>query len=116
MASKFRLFTKRFLIFLNCGVVFFFLLACLAPYLNPQTWWFISFLGIGFPFLLLAGNWFLIGWLFVKRKFAWISAIALLLGFKSISVFLALHFPKKFVIEKNGRNHPDCHLECGQIH
>src|SRR5688572_2873662 len=102
MASKFRIFTKRFLIFLNCGVVFFFLLACLAPYFDPQTLWFISFLGIGFPFLLLAVIGFLAGWLFVKRKYAWISAIALLLGLKSISVLLALHFPKKFVIEKNG--------------
>ncbi len=100
MASKFRIFTKRFFILLNYGVVFFFLLACLAPYLNPQTWWFISFLGIGFPFLLLAVIFFLVWWLFVKRKYALISGIALLLGFKSVNAFFALGFPKKFVAEK----------------
>lgn len=100
MANKFRIFTKRFLIILNCAGVFFFLLACLAPYFNPQTLWFISFLGIGFPFLLLVVLGFLTWWLFVKRKYAWISAIALLLGFKSISVFLAFHFPSKFLTEK----------------
>ena len=101
MASKLRIFTKRVLIFINYGFVFFFLLACIAPYLDPQSWWFISFLGIGFPFLLLAVTGFLAWWLFVKRRYALISAFALLLGFKSISVFFAFNFPKKFVAEKN---------------
>ena len=100
MASKFRIFTKRVLILINYVVVFFFLLACIAPYLDPQGWWFIYFLGIGFPFLLLAVLGFLIGWLFVKRRYAMISGIALLVGIKSISVFFAYNFPKKFIAEK----------------
>jgi endonuclease/exonuclease/phosphatase family metal-dependent hydrolase len=97
MASRFRLFFKRFLIILNAGVVFFFLLACLAPYLSPERWWFIAFLGIGFPFLLLAVIAFMFWWLFVKKKFALISAIALLISLKSISVFFAFHMPTRFV-------------------
>ena len=96
MATRFRLFTKRFLIVLNAGIVFFFLLACLAPYLNPQHWWFISFLGIGFPFLLVAVILFMIWWLFVKRKFALISAIALIISIKGISVFFAFHASERF--------------------
>jgi hypothetical protein len=36
-------FTKRFFIYSNVIVVFIFILSCLVPYLNPQTWWFISF-------------------------------------------------------------------------
>jgi endonuclease/exonuclease/phosphatase family metal-dependent hydrolase len=100
MATRFRLFTKRVLIFCNAGVVFFFLLACLAPYLSPARWWFISFLGIGFPFLLLAVIAFMVWWLFIKRKFALISAIPLLIGYKSISVFFAFHIPQKFEYKK----------------
>ncbi len=100
MTSKFRIFTKRVLILINYVVVFFFLLACIAPYLNPQTWWFISFIGIGFPFLFLAVLGFLIWWLFVKTKHALISGFALLLGFKSISVFFAFNIPKNFIVEK----------------
>ncbi|HKZ65294.1 MAG TPA: endonuclease/exonuclease/phosphatase family protein [Chitinophagaceae bacterium] len=93
MASKLRIFTKRVLIFINYGVVFFFLLACLIPYLDPQTWWFISFLGIGFPFLLLAVAGFMVWWLFVKRRYALISGIALLLGFKSVTALFAISIP-----------------------
>ncbi|MGK2861241.1 MAG: endonuclease/exonuclease/phosphatase family protein [Chitinophagaceae bacterium] len=101
MASKIRIFTKRVLILINYVVVFFFLLACLAPYLDPQSWRLIPFLGIGFPFLLLIVFGFLIWWLFVKRRYAWISAIALVLGIKSISVFFAFNLPKRFIAEKN---------------
>jgi endonuclease/exonuclease/phosphatase family metal-dependent hydrolase len=100
MATRFRLFTKRFLIFCNAGIVFLFLLACLAPYINPQRWWFISFLGIGFPFLLLVVIAFMVWWLFIRKKFALISVIALLVGYKSISVFFAFHFPRKFEYKK----------------
>ena len=101
MASQLRNFTKRTLVFVNYAVVFLFLLACVAPYLNPQSWWFISFLGMVFPFLLLIVAGFFAWWLFVRRKYAWISAIALLLGIKSISVFYAFNFPTGFKKQKN---------------
>lgn len=97
MASKLRLFTKRFFIYSNVVVAFFFLLSCLVPLLNPQKWWFISFLGLAFPFLLLLVLFFLFGWLMIlKPKQALISFVTLLLGIKSILVFLAFHTPKTF--------------------
>ncbi len=92
MASKFRLFTKRFFIYCNVIVVFFFLLSCLASYLNPQKWWFISFFGLAFPLLMLVVIFFLAWWLFIlKPRIALISGIALLLSFNSIIVFFAFH-------------------------
>ena len=100
MASKFRLFTKRFFIYTNIVVVFFFLLACLAPFLNPQKWWFISFLGLAFPFLLVIVIAYLIAWLFLKKKYALISFGALLLGIKSILVFASFHRPATFQYKK----------------
>ncbi len=97
MASKFRLFTKRFFIYSNVAVVFLFLLACLVPYLNPQSWWFIAFLGLAFPFLLVIVIFFSIGWLIIlKPRYALISTVALLLGFKSIMVFFAFHKTSSF--------------------
>lgn len=100
MASKLRLFTKRLFIYTNLVLVFFFLLACLSPYLNPRTWWFISFLGLAFPFLLLFTLLFIFWWLVIKPKYVFISIIALILGSKSISVFLAFHQPHSFNYKK----------------
>lgn len=101
MANKFRLFTKRVFIYINIAVVIFFLLSCMVPYLNPRTWWFISFLGLAFPFLLIMVFFFLIGWLILmKRRLAFISGIALLMGLKSILVFFALHNPGSFSYKK----------------
>ena len=97
MASKLRLFTKRFFIYSNVIVALAFLLACLVPYLNPANWWFISVLGLAFPFLLLFVILFLLGWLMILRpKPALISFISLLIGYKSISVFIAFHQPRSF--------------------
>jgi len=102
MPNKLRLFTKRFFIYANAVVVFFFLLACLVPYLNPQRWWFISFLGLGFPFLLVIVILFAIGWLAIlKPRFALISGVALLLGLKGISVFFAFHKTQAFNYQKD---------------
>ena len=101
MASMFRLFTKRFFIYSNVIVVIVFLLSCLVPYLNPQRWWFISFLGLVFPFLLILVIFFAIGWLIMlKPGYTLISGIALLLGIKSISVFLAFHTTSTFTYKK----------------
>jgi len=104
MAGRFRLFTKRFFVVLNIVVVLFFLLACLAPYLNPDAWWFISFLGLAFPFILFIVIVFMIWWLMVKKRLALISFVAMLIGYKSISIFFAFHPFSSFKKEKEDDN------------
>jgi hypothetical protein len=97
MASKLRIFTKRFFIYANIAVVFFFLLSCLSPYLNPQKWWFISFLGLAFPFLLVLVLFYMAGWLIIMRpRYALISGVALLFSIKSILVSFAFNSPGSF--------------------
>jgi len=101
MASKFRLFTKRIFIYINIAVVFFFLLSCIVPYINPRSWWFISFLAYAFPFLLILVFCFLVGWLILwKPRLTLISGAALMLGIKSISVFFAFHSLSSFNLKK----------------
>ena len=101
MANKLRVFTRRFFIYSNAVVIFFFLLSCLASYLNPQKWWFISFLGLAFPLLLIMVLLFLIGWLLVwQPRYAVFSFLAILLGIKSISLIFAFHRPGAFVYAK----------------
>jgi len=100
MPSKFRVFTRKFFVFCNLAVVVVFLLSCMAPGSDPRSWWIIAILGIGFPILLLLVILFLFAWLVIKPRYALISAIAMLLGIKSISVFFAFHNPEGFNYKK----------------
>ncbi|MBM3412669.1 MAG: endonuclease/exonuclease/phosphatase [Bacteroidetes bacterium] len=101
MASRLRLFTKRFFIYLNWLVVLLFLLSCMIPLLHPQQWWWVSMLGLSFPILLLLVIGFFFGWLLLlKFKLIYISLLALLMGYKSIAVFIGFNAPAAFTIEK----------------
>lgn len=68
-----------------------FLLACLVPYIGPDKFWPISFLGLGFPYLTLLMLFFLVFWLFFKVRNSLLSFICLLIGWKSLSVLFAFH-------------------------
>lgn len=92
MATRIRIFTRKVLIISNVVLVFFFLLSCMVPLLNPQKWWFIALLGLAFPLLLLLNLLFFAGWLIIMRpRYALISGIALLFSIQNIFVFFAFH-------------------------
>src|SRR5215467_2163140 len=96
MASNFRTFIRKTLIVINFLLAFVFLLACLAPYLAPVKWWFISWLGFIFPllfFLLLVS---LLFWAFIKPKYAFLLCVLVFAGWKNISVFVGLQIPHGF--------------------
>lgn len=92
MARFVRTFTKRLCIILNLVIVGFFLIACASAWLHPSKWWFFSLLGLGFPVLLLFTFLFLVFWLIFRSKWAVLPALALLIGFGNIRVFLGMHF------------------------
>ncbi|MGX5818264.1 endonuclease/exonuclease/phosphatase family protein [Chitinophaga lutea] len=83
--------------------VLFFLLACLAPIISPVRFWPISFVTLGFPFLLAVMVLFLIFWLIFHPRYALIPAVALLIGWKSVSAFVAIRWPS----EKNATLRPE---------
>ncbi len=100
MAARYKSFAKRLVVFLNILASIIFLLACLAPYLNPSTWWFINLLALGFGGLFIVLILFILFWIFAKPKYILISLIPLLIGWKSISVFFALNSRSAFTSNK----------------
>lgn len=100
MATIYKRFTKLFFLILHIIAAIIFLLACLAPYLNPKKWWLISLMGLGFAFIIVTLIAFIFFWLVFKPKFIFISIIPMLIGWKSISVFFAFHVPNKFDYDK----------------
>src|SRR5919202_751491 len=98
--SKAVLLISRVVLFFNIVVAALFLLTCLIPYLNPVRWWFISLLGLGFGVLLLLQFFFIVFWLIFKPRYLLVSLITLLVGWKDIGVFLAIHTSPPFKAAK----------------
>ncbi|HLY71074.1 MAG TPA: endonuclease/exonuclease/phosphatase family protein [Puia sp.] len=93
--------TRRIFIIVNVIVVFLFLLACTNPFLHPNTWWFISLLGLIFPLLLVLLILFLLFWLFfAKRHWAILSLITLIIGWQNIHAFFAFNMLSSFNHQK----------------
>ena len=99
--ATYKRFTKVLFLVLNIGAAIIFLLGCIAPYLHPQKWWFISLIGLGFGFLIVTLLSFIFFWLVFRPKFIFISVVALLIGWKPITVFFAFHNPDRFDYEKS---------------
>src|SRR5436190_5861952 len=100
MTSRFRAFAQVFLITVNILLAVFYLLACLAPYLNPYHWWFISLLGLFFSFMFFLLLFSILFWLVIRIKYALLFFIVLLFGWKSIRVSFAFNLTRSFNYER----------------
>lgn len=89
MAFHFRTFTKRALIITNTLVALVFLLALLLPTANPQTYWWLGFFGLAFPYLLVVMLLFLLLWLMAKPKYCLLSLLPILLSWKQVSAIFS---------------------------
>ncbi len=100
MQRFFRKITARVVLLVNFLVILFFLLASITPYLDPGKWWFTGFLGLLFPYLLVAVLGFLIFWLIVSPRRSLYSLFAIIAGFSSIGKMLATNNTEPFSLEK----------------
>lgn len=100
MPTFVRSLTKRICIGISILLVIVFLLACCNVWLNPQEWWWVAVLGIGFPFLLIIVIALLLFWLLFKSRWAILPFVALLLGFTNIRALIGFHFSSSFNKEK----------------
>lgn len=98
--SVFAKISNKVLLAINMIVVACFLLACIAAYVTPTDWPVLYLFSLAFPFLLLGVLAFLGWWIFIKRKWALISAIAIILGGGAITNFFAFNFKKPFNEQK----------------
>lgn len=87
-----------FLIFINALVILFYLLVCLIPFvIESSLSWFVSLIGMGFPYLLGAIIIFLVLWIvFLRRPAAkqmlFINILCIVIGFQQIRATFAFHF------------------------
>ncbi len=100
-AAVLRLIFKRFFIVVNCVFAFLFLIACLAPYLNPATWTYMGFFALALPYLATFLVLFVFFWLVIRPVWAILSIIVLIIGLKQLNVVFATNKYHAFTEKKD---------------
>ncbi len=91
---------RIFFIALHILIVFVFLLVALVPFLDSGNFWFIAFLGLSYPFLLLAVILCLLICLVFRSRWTLLPLLALILSFQQINALFAFRLPKDFNEQK----------------
>lgn len=86
----------------NVFFVLLYLSTCLIPFLPAGKFWMIAVLGLVFPLLFFIVVAFLIVWLAVRSKWAFLSFIAIILSWQQVSVMAGLNLKRPFIPEKPG--------------
>jgi endonuclease/exonuclease/phosphatase family metal-dependent hydrolase len=113
--ATYRRYTKTAFLVFNILAAIAFLLASFAHYFNPQKWWLISILGLGYGFIIITLIAFIFFWLFFKKRYILISLVALAIGWEGISVFFAFHNPDKFDYTKSAKSLRVVHWNVGRF-
>ncbi len=96
MTRFLRKVSKKFFIVTNITAAIAFLLVCCTVFLNPGRYWYISILGIGFPFIVLFLVAFIFFWWFFKSRWAFLSVVVLLLGWSQVHALFGFHLFASF--------------------
>jgi endonuclease/exonuclease/phosphatase family metal-dependent hydrolase len=91
---------KSILLVITVVMCVLYLLSVITPYLNPQRWWLMGFMGLTFPYLFFILVFIFFFWLMAKPKLALLPFFTLILGAKQISVTFAAHFNSSDVTQK----------------
>lgn len=82
----------RFLRKLNLWIILFTLLAYIAPYISPMQMSFLMFVGVAFPWLLVANLIFVALWALSRIRYWWYSAAVVLVGWSYVTSIFGIHF------------------------
>jgi endonuclease/exonuclease/phosphatase family metal-dependent hydrolase len=86
-------FLDRLILIANLGVIVMTFFAYLAPHVNPNYTWALSFFGFFYPVLILANFFFILYWVFRKWTRIWPSAVCLILGYNQFFGFMPFNAP-----------------------
>lgn len=101
--SKFSFFNKTILL-LNLIVAGLLLLSYTASFTDPQTFWPIAFFGLAYPLFLLLNVLFIIYWLLRSPKFALISVVCILIGYKFLTGYIGFRESTAITVPKSSQN------------
>lgn len=94
--SRLTLF-DRLILWLNYAAATTLLIGYLAPVTDPRTVWIIAFFGLAYPPVLLVNLLFIVYWLFRNKKWALVSLVTILIGWKALNGNIGFRLPIKTI-------------------
>ncbi|MBP6445879.1 MAG: endonuclease/exonuclease/phosphatase family protein [Saprospiraceae bacterium] len=82
-------FFDRTILLFNLAAVVALLIAYVAPHIDPELTWALSFFGLFYPIILLINILFIFYWVFKKPRYIWPSLIAILFGWSQLNSFIS---------------------------
>ncbi len=82
---------KHLLIYLNLFFAFLLVTSYLSYHVNPEKAWFLQFLGLAYPSLVMINIAFLLLWLFRKKKYIFLPIIAIALGWNHLETYIQIN-------------------------
>ena len=95
--GKGKSFIVKFLLAINILFLLCLLTSYVAPFVSPAKYWLFAFFGLAYPIWLVINFFFLLLWILLWKKYAWITLVVILLGFNHL---LSI-FPVTFSARKN---------------
>ena len=80
---------NRILFIINSLLLLLLLVSYIVPKVNPEFFWYISLLGIIFPFLLILNTLFAVYWIISWKKYFWANVVIITLGLSHIDKIVA---------------------------
>lgn len=101
--AKFSFFSKAVLI-ANIIAAALLLLSYMASFIDPQSFWPIAFFGLAYPLFLLFNIVFIVYWLIRSPKYALISFLCILAGYKFLTGYVGFRETTAIAVPKSSQN------------
>jgi endonuclease/exonuclease/phosphatase family metal-dependent hydrolase len=101
--SKFSFFSKTILL-VNIVAAALLLLSYTASFIDPQTFWPVAFFGLAYPLFLLLNLLFIAYWLLRSPRYALISLLCILIGFKFLTGYIGFREKTAIAVPKSSQN------------
>ncbi|WP_353133055.1 endonuclease/exonuclease/phosphatase family protein [Pseudopedobacter sp.] len=106
-------FLDKLVLFFNLIAVATLLLSYLATVISPEKYWHFAFLGLAYPFILLANILFIFFWALKRRWYVFLSLCAIIVGFNNINRTIGI---RKKTVQDHTRDSSSIKLMTYNIH
>lgn len=92
---------NRLMLWLNYLLIVALLFSYCARFINPVTFWYFSFFGLGYPIILIVNIFFILYWWVQLRVYGFISLFFVLIGFYSFLGYYQITIKQEQILKSD---------------